>query len=1201
MKPRLSVVIPVHDVAPYLLACLRSVAGQTEPSLEAVLVDDGSTDESGQIARRFANRDSRFRYVRQPHAGPAAARNTGVRHTTPGVPYLTFVDSDDLVAPDAYERMLASLDRTGSDFATGNVWRMRGRECEQSWQYRWLRDDLEATHITRQWELLTDRWAWNKVFRRSFWDRHDLAFPEGRLYEDAPVTIPAHFLADSVDVLQGHVYYWRVREGSLAHRGADVAGVRDRITACEEISEFLARSEAATAAGTDRPRPGSVPRSPQAGPFGRTYVRPYGRSSMEALARPRTAPTGSTGHQRTYDASCLRDDFMRFLRRLPEGSPEYRDTLLAGTAAFLDRAGPDITDGLPVDLRAQYQLVREGRVPELLDLIAEGPVFDVRRHHAVFPGVPLPTATTRLRGATDLPVVARLLSATWLPEGRLRLTGYAYIRNLGAAAPRLPLRTGVLRSGRRLRLVPTRSTVAAEATEQSGQSRHNYDGSGFSMIVDPHALRAGDWHIGVVSGLRRAAVRALDPGQAQPLVFDRGLGTRVTLDFTDGRAVLRVRPYAGLVTGHELRPDGRLALSGTLFAPASGPQAPAQLRVGRPGGEAVVVPVAVDGPSFTALLDPALLYDAPPAPARRPESLPAPDGEVWTAELVREDGTPAELAASPALTPGRYPLCVLTDPYGRLTLEVTERPLLDSAAWDPDTGTLTLAGTCPPAVTAAELVLRHTALHEELLVPLAPVRGRFTASLAPGGGPTGRRAGARRATSAGTPARSLREGEWAAYLREPSGTEHRLRMLATTAQELPLHFTVGVREFTVGRRHGDRLHLTAGSLLPRAERGPYRQRILQTAHYPAHRSRPLHDAVLYAESPAARAVHAELLRRGTEVEHLWVTHDQRLDPPPSATPVELHSGAWYEALARSRRIVTAADLPDWFEKRAEQTVVRLWQGTPVKRVGADLTGGLYADHRRLEALPRLARQWSVLVSPSRFATGVLRRALGHAGEVLEAGSPHNDLLLAPDREKAADELRRTLDLPAGATVVLYAPTFRDHLAHGEAGTPTAAEGPFGFDPSRHLDLPELERSLGSDHVVLVRRHPLATGPALPRTPFLRDVSWLPDPAALLLVADVLVTDYSSLMCDFTLTGRPVLLHTPDLEDYRDRVRGLSLDLERQAPGPLLRTTPELCAALREAPAVRARHADAYASFRSAYCDLDDGRAAARVADRLMAP
>ncbi|WP_234454454.1 CDP-glycerol glycerophosphotransferase family protein, partial [Streptomyces sp. MBT61] len=110
----------------------------------------------------------------------------------------------------------------------------------------------------------------------------------------------------------------------------------------------------------------------------------------------------------------------------------------------------------------------------------------------------------------------------------------------------------------------------------------------------------------------------------------------------------------------------------------------------------------------------------------------------------------------------------------------------------------------------------------------------------------------------------------------------------------------------------------------------------------------------------------------------------------------------------------------------------------------------------------------------------------------------------------------------------------------------------------------------------------------------------PGAAGLLLIADVLVTDYAGLMFDFALTGRPMLFHTYDLEHYRDTVRGFCLDFETRAPGPLLVTTDEVAQALRDTGASAARHADAYESFRRDYCDLDDGGAAARVADRLLA-
>ncbi|MGW2112679.1 glycosyltransferase family 2 protein, partial [Streptomyces sp. NPDC001948] len=201
MKPRLSVVVPVHNVEDHLEDCLRSVAGQSVTDIEVVLVDDGSADGSSAIAESFAAHDRRFRLVRRPTGGLGAARNTGVRHTTPGVPYLAFADGDGFVVHDAYARMLASLESTGSDLATGNVWRLTGQGRRQAGQYRWLTGSRARTHISRDPRLLADRAAWNKVFRRSFWDRHAFAFPEGGLCEDASVMIPAHYLAGSVDVL----------------------------------------------------------------------------------------------------------------------------------------------------------------------------------------------------------------------------------------------------------------------------------------------------------------------------------------------------------------------------------------------------------------------------------------------------------------------------------------------------------------------------------------------------------------------------------------------------------------------------------------------------------------------------------------------------------------------------------------------------------------------------------------------------------------------------------------------------------------------------------------------------------------------------------------------------------------------------------------------------------------------------------------
>jgi CDP-glycerol glycerophosphotransferase len=113
-----------------------------------------------------------------------------------------------------------------------------------------------------------------------------------------------------------------------------------------------------------------------------------------------------------------------------------------------------------------------------------------------------------------------------------------------------------------------------------------------------------------------------------------------------------------------------------------------------------------------------------------------------------------------------------------------------------------------------------------------------------------------------------------------------------------------------------------------------------------------------------------------------------------------------------------------------------------------------------------------------------------------------------------------------------------------------------------------------------------------------DVSRYPDMADLLLAADILVTDYSSAMFDFACTGRPIVLFCPDLERYRDQVRGFYLDLEACAPGPLVATSDQVADALRDddPTAYKLKYRD----FQAAFCPWDDGHAASRVVTRLLA-
>ncbi|MFF2331140.1 MULTISPECIES: CDP-glycerol glycerophosphotransferase family protein [unclassified Streptomyces] len=1194
MPPRLSVVVPVHNVELYLTDCLRSLAEQTMSDLEVVMVDDGSTDDSAAVAAGFAAQDGRFRLVSQENGGLGHARNTGVRHCDPGARHLAFVDSDDVLPPRAYELLVGALDETGSDLASGNVLRLRASgKLQQSPNFRKpMATTRLRTHISRDWDLAADRIACNKVFRRSFWDEHAFAFPVGALYEDIPVVLPAHFLARSVDVLKDAVYHWRDRAGSITARRAVVRGIQDRASHVLGVSAFLDEHRGAA-------------------------------------------------DKRRYEAHVLAHDLWYFMEALPDGDEEYRRAFLTYANEFTDQVDPVVLDALPLRLRLMWHLVRERRTEELLALLAfdkaEPGAFAVRgvRHRsASFPALTRPVPRPVLRVADgDLPLTARLRDADW-QDGKLRLRGYAYIRNLPAASRGSEFRAGWLRAGRR-HVVPLRLRTVAEpeATARSRQSLHDYDRSGFETVIDPARLRidaAGrverlTWRleIGIAGhGMLRRSGLSTNEAAAPPPVHRPDGDHRIVPAFENGTLVLHAERIDARFETHRAGDTGDGAATVVIDGMIRDRLGTGPLRLAlthRPSGTSLDCPVTVhEGavPSaagwrrFTADVPLGALVGVRPAAAAG--TLPAQLS--YSLHLVGPDGRRTPIDVPGPVLPGRYPLDghgdgdgggrghggggerrelgLTAGPRGNLLIsDRTVQPAVDLATWTED-GQLLLEGTFPDdADRPAELVARHSGHGEEAAFPLTSF------------GP----AGARRFRAALRPdaveipggTLPLGQGHWYLFLRERGVRDETrdapLRVPAAVHRTLPAARTLAGRTYLVERRFHAQLLIDCASVLTPAERGARGRRLLREAYRRARRA-PLRDTVLYSSfdgrqySDSPRAIHEEAARRGVELEHLWVVRDQQARVPAGATAVEHGCAAWYEALARSRHIVTNTQLPEWFERREGQCVVQTWHGTPLKRIGLDLAGTAQANAAYIATIEQRARQWSLLVSPNRFSTPVLRRSFGYRGEVLECGYPRNDLFHASDRTKVAAAVRERLGIPASKRVVLYAPTWREDRPQGG--------GRYALD--LRLDLAAAERELGPDTVLLVRRHYLVTD-RLPDSGsgFVRDVSRYGDVGELMLISDALVTDYSSLMFDFARTGRPMLFHTYDLAHYRDTLRGFCFDFEARAPGPLIPDSAALIEALRDPERATEGHAQAYEAFLRDFCDLDDGRAAAGVVDRML--
>jgi CDP-glycerol glycerophosphotransferase (TagB/SpsB family) len=340
----------------------------------------------------------------------------------------------------------------------------------------------------------------------------------------------------------------------------------------------------------------------------------------------------------------------------------------------------------------------------------------------------------------------------------------------------------------------------------------------------------------------------------------------------------------------------------------------------------------------------------------------------------------------------------------------------------------------------------------------------------------------------------------------------------------------------------------------------------------------------YADSP--RAISEELQRRGAELEQVWAVSDPAAKVPDGIAVVEPGSLKYLELLGRARFVVSNNTMPLYFRKKHGSTYLQTWHGTPLKRIGFDV--GPISPAGSPAYLSQLRREvvsWDVLLSPNRFSTEIFRRAFGFEGEILETGYPRNDLLSSPERDQVRERVRDELQIHPDVRAVLYAPTWRDNTKF-----------------SSELDLEAMAKAMGNQHVILLRAHErvahtVALGDGAP----VRNVSAYPDIRELYLAADVLITDYSSAMFDFAVTGKPMLFFTYDLAAYRDELRGFYFDFEAEAPGPLLDTTPAVIAALGDIDAVKEEHTDAYQRFVERFCHLDDGRASARVVDAVFGP
>ncbi|MFI0447637.1 CDP-glycerol glycerophosphotransferase family protein [Actinomadura sp. 6N118] len=1186
----ISIIVPFHNEESHLAECLESLARQTLRQLEVIMVDDGSTDAGAVIAKAMADRDGRFVLLQQEHAGVGAARNVGVRHAR--AEYLAFVNAHDVVVHNAYDLLVGSLRKTGSDLACGNVLRMESGRTFQSRAHREpFESPTERTHITRCPALLRDRKVWNKAYRRSFWDKHNLSFTQGGQgrHVDAPLSLRAHVLASAVDVLDTAVYSWRKSTSAPAERRDGPRDLEERMAAVTEICDVLAAH----------------------------------------------APKLS----RTYHRQVFGKELGLLVKALPTVPAADQARLLALGVRFVEQADRRAIAQLDAFDRLWAHLLGRRMLAELLEVMAphrkaEFAKAPVTRQGWIRPRwyARYPYFEDRTRGVPravydvtgELEFRGRVDTVEWRGD-RLLVEGYACIGRLdvasaGDAQIKLWLRDA--RGGRRVELVVDRIR-RPDVTAELNHPFVCYDWAGFAVEIEPSLLirrcrKSGEWELHaevVVAGTKRSGRVGSPPGQQTAWLPSRQEDGRrdgavwiQPVAGPEGFAV-RVKPLKAVVTGHR-RVGTALELGGwtSVTGEAAG-------GVATDAAEGLARDVAGEG-ARTRVVATSRQADltvsgdievAEPVGGRCGFRAVLPLEEMVSLQAKTAPGSIGEWEITlrggagrlkPVLAvevpEGRYPVgaqevALTRTRYGNLLGLVRPcAPVVTEIGWS-DEGRIRLAGDfAGEGARPVSLIVRHARAAEEYTVPLEWAGRRFTAAFSP------------EAMPALGSTRPMTPGTWKLFAvtgdPEDGDAEVAVLLERTVISELPEARKVGAHEVALLAHTGGSLQVRVRLALAEDERGAHAQERLKTIVYPRLRATPLRDLVVFDSYMARqyscnpRAVYEELVRQGTDLESVWVSRDGQFTAPHGARTVLVGTRDHYEALARARYIVGNEAQWPWFVKRAGQTYVQCWHGTPLKKLSLDVPALPHLRQATLEWVEREVPRWDVLISPNPFTSPIMRQAYRYQGEILESGYPRNDLLLRPEGPAIAAEVRRRLSIPPGKRIILYVPTWRDDLYF--------ARGRRAFELA--LDLGEARAALGHDHVLLLRTHYLVTDRSWSQVDdFVVDVSRYPDIADLYLAADVLVTDYSSAMFDFAVTGKPMVFFAYDLEKYRDHVRGFYFDFEAEAPGPLLRTSAETIAALRSVDEAVRDSAAAYAAFVAKFCPYDDGHAAERVIRRMF--
>ena len=403
---------------------------------------------------------------------------------------------------------------------------------------------------------------------------------------------------------------------------------------------------------------------------------------------------------------------------------------------------------------------------------------------------------------------------------------------------------------------------------------------------------------------------------------------------------------------------------------------------------------------------------------------------------------------------------------------------------------------------------------------------------------------------------------------------------------------VGRRQYAIARRiiRIQGVHIK-GRLVKILKGGAIAAYKLMYACLPVKRTIVVFSSALgrsYAGNP--KAIYEEMLRQGFDKKYtfVWFYDNMPHNIPGKHIQVRFKSFKYLFYMSIAGFWIFDARQPKFIRKNNRAVYLQTWHGTPLKKLGLDMDNVYMSGETDIreyhDEFRKNARMWDMLISQNEFSSETFRRAFDFKGKMLETGYPRNDSLFRCNTSDDINAVKKKLGIPVGKKVMLYAPTWRDDDSSGL--------GVYHFTSG--LDIGLLKENFEDEAVLAVKYHYLVKD----------NIDWSiygdfvhmfdesADITDIYLASDLLITDYSSVMFDYSLLRRPMYFYCYDLAKYKNVLRGFYFDFEETAPGPVSLTTKQLVQDIKTG--LTERYKDKYDKFVEKYNPWDDGHAAEKI-------